>query len=164
MSQYLPYKNLALNKDIGIDEILKTGDEADVGYIIECDLEFPREIHDKLKEFPPCPETLAPSTEMLSKYRKGLLQKEQDSTRKTDKETPLKTSGCSKLVPHLMKHAKYCIHYRNLKFVKELGVKIGKVHNVVEFNQKHGLKQILISTLIRGRKLRMNLRRTSLNL
>ncbi len=43
MSQYLPYKNSALNKDIGIDETLKTGDEADVGYIIECDLEFPRD-------------------------------------------------------------------------------------------------------------------------
>ena len=73
MSQYLPYKNLALNKDIGFDEIL-TGDEADVGYIIECDLEFPKEIHDKLKEFPPCPETLAPSTEMLSKYQKTLIR------------------------------------------------------------------------------------------
>ena len=38
-----------------------------------------------------------------------------------------------------MKHEKYCIHYRNLKFVKELGVNI-KVHNVVEFQQKPWLK------------------------
>ena len=129
MSQYLPYKNLALNKDIGIDEILKTGDEADVGYIIECDLEFPKEIHDKLKEFPPCPETLAPSAEMLSKYQKTLIEKDN-----------IKVGGCAKLVPHLMKHEKYCIHYRNLKFVKDLGVKVTKVHNVVEFNQKPFLK------------------------
>ena len=132
MSQYLPYKNLALNKDISIDEILKTGDEADVGYIIECDLEFPKEIHDKLKEFPPCPETLAPSTEMLSKYQKTLIEKDN-----------IKVGGCAKLVPHLMKHEKYCIHYRNLKFVEELGVKITKVHNVVEFNQKPWLKQYI---------------------
>ena len=75
MSQYLPYKNLASNKDIGIDEILKTSDEADVGYIFECDLESPKEIHDKLKEFPPCPESIAPKLDWLSNYQKGLLTK-----------------------------------------------------------------------------------------
>ena len=77
---------------------------------------FPKEIHDKLKEFPPCPETLAPSTEMLSKYQETLIEK--DNT---------KVGGGAKLVPHLMKHEKYCMHYRNLKFVKELGVEIGIV-------------------------------------
>ena len=61
MSQYLPYRSIALNNDVDIDTILKTGDNSKVGYIVECDLEFPIEIHDKLKEFPPCPDTLAPT-------------------------------------------------------------------------------------------------------
>jgi hypothetical protein len=35
-----------------------------------------------------------------------------------------------------MEHKNYCIHYRNLKYVESLGVKIGEVHNVVSFKQK----------------------------
>ena len=131
MSQPLPYKDISFNTDISLEEILATSDDNDVGYIVECDLEYPEEIHDKLKEFPPCPETLAPTTNMLSEYQKSLKEK----------GNPGKVSQveCSKLIPHLMKHENYCIHYRNLKFVKELGVKI-KVHNVVEFQQKPWLK------------------------
>ena len=132
MSQYLPYRNIALTKDVDIDTILKTDDNSKVGYIVECDLEFPIEIHDKLKEFPPCPETFAPTKEMLSQYQHSLIEKDN-----------IKVGGCSKLIPHLMKHEKYCIHYRNLKFVKELGVKITKVHNVVKFNQKPWLKKYI---------------------
>jgi hypothetical protein len=130
MSQPLPYDNIKLNADdIYIEDILKTPDDAEIGYIIECDLEFPIEIHDKLKEFPPCPETLAPTEAMLSKYQKELLKKK-DS----------KVSNCSKLVSHLMPHKNYCIHYRNLKFVVDLGVVIKRVHNVVSFSQKAWLK------------------------
>ena len=39
-----------------------------------------------------------------------------------------------------MDKIKYCIHYRNLKFVEKLGIKIGPVHNIVSFNQKPWLK------------------------
>ena len=124
MSQYLPYKNISLNSNINIDNILEVPDNNDIGYIIECDLEYPEEIHDKLKEFPPCPENLSPTTEMLSEYQKQIAG-----------HNKVKVGGCSKLVPHLMKHEKYCIHYRNLKFIKELGIEITAVHNVVQFNQ-----------------------------
>ena len=47
MSQYLPYANISLNSDVPIDEIIGTSDESEIGYIIECDLEYPQEIHDK---------------------------------------------------------------------------------------------------------------------
>ena len=129
MSQYLPFKHIVINNNIDVDTILKTPDDNDIGYIIECDLEFPQEIHDKLKEYPPCPENLAPSKEMLSEYQKKIAE-----------QNNVKVGGCCKLVPHLMKHEKYCIHYRNLKFVVDLGVKITKVHNVVTFNQSPWLK------------------------
>ena len=132
MSQYLPYKNISLNSEIDIDTILKTDDNSKYGYIVECDLEFPQEIHDKLKEFPPCPESIAPTKEMLSEFQKKMAEK-----------SNVKVGSCSKLVPHLMKHEKYCIHYRNLKFVKELGVEITKVHNVVQFKQKPWLKKYI---------------------
>ena len=41
-------RNLKFDTQITIEEILKTSDESDTGYIIECDLRFPIEIHDNL--------------------------------------------------------------------------------------------------------------------
>jgi hypothetical protein len=55
------------------------------------------------------------------------------------KENNIK-SKCSKLIPHLYEHKNYCIHYRNLKFIKKLGVEIGTVHNVVSFIQEPWMK------------------------
>ena len=49
-------------------------------------------------------------------------------------------AGCEKLVPHLYEHKDYAIHYRNLKFVKELGVEISDVSKIVSFEQKAWLK------------------------
>ena len=49
MSQYLPSGNLKFEDAITLDEILETTDENQTGYIIEVDLRFPKETHDKLK-------------------------------------------------------------------------------------------------------------------
>ncbi|MFM7850399.1 MAG: hypothetical protein ACKO96_00425, partial [Flammeovirgaceae bacterium] len=52
-----------------------------------------------------------------------------------------KYNGSDKLVPHLNKHEKYSIHYRNLTFFfNELGVKITKLHRVISFRQENWLK------------------------
>jgi hypothetical protein len=60
MSQHLPYKDLKFDNDVELETILNTSDDSDIGYFIECDLHFPKEIHDKLKEYPPCPENIKP--------------------------------------------------------------------------------------------------------
>ena len=142
MSQHLPFKGLKF-VDTDINEILNISDISNIGYIVEVDLYFPKEIHDKLKEFPPCPENMAPGLNWLSNFQKQLLREKQNDKRKTDKERPLKVSTCGKVVPHLFEHKNYCIHYRNLKFVKDLGVEIGPVHNVISFEQKPWLKEYI---------------------
>ena len=55
-----------------LDFILKTSDTSKYGYIIECDLEFPIELHDLFKEFPPCPESLTPNIEWFSDLQKDI--------------------------------------------------------------------------------------------
>ncbi len=127
MSEVLPYKDVKID-NVDIQTVLNTPDDNDIGYIVECDITFPDELHEKLKEFPPCPETLTPDETWMSEYQINLKH-----------NNKIKTS-CSKLIPHLLPHNKYCIHYRNLKYINELGAVIGDVHNVVSFKQKRWLE------------------------
>ena len=71
---------------------------------------------------------MAPTEAMLSEYQRSIA-----------KQNNVKIGSCKKIVPHLNDKIRYCIHYQNLKFVKDLGFKI-KVHNIVSFDQKAWLK------------------------
>ena len=44
------------------------------------------------------------------------------------------------MVNHFYEHKNYVLHYRLLKFVKELGVELGTVHNIISFKQKRFLE------------------------
>ena len=72
MVQSLPFANLKIDNTIDIKDILNTADNDDVGYIVECDLKSPKEIHDKLKEYPPCPENICAKVEWMSDFQKQL--------------------------------------------------------------------------------------------
>ena len=47
----------------------------------------------------------------------------------------------SKLIPTLKDKKEYVLHYRHLQLYMDLGLKIKKVHGVLEFNQSPWLKQ-----------------------
>jgi len=104
MSQCLPYKDLKLYNDITLDRILNLSDDSEQGCIVECDLHFPRHLHDKFKELPPAPETLTPNIEWFSNYQKCI-------GRNIEVVKGDKYNGCEKLVPHLYDHKNYVIHY-----------------------------------------------------
>ena len=44
-------------------------------YIVRDDLHIPEELHDKFKEFLPCPEIMAPSVELFSDFQKKLMRR-----------------------------------------------------------------------------------------
>ena len=133
MQQMLPFRNIRFNKTIDLDGIKGTPDDNDIGYYPEVDLEFDgeegEELHEKLKQFVPAPESIAVEETWLSDFQKDLK-----------KQNKINNSKCTKLIPHLNKHEKYVIHYRNLKYLIKLGVKVKKLHRVIEFEQKAWMK------------------------
>ena len=124
MSQALPYADLQFEM-LTLEEILAIPIDVDKGCFVECDFEFPKHLHNKLKQFPPCPENIVPKKEWLIEFQLNLMEQ-------------YKIKPCKKLIPHLYKHEKYCLHYRNLKFIHELGVKNVKIRCVFIFLKNRG--------------------------
>lgn len=128
MSQYLPVDGYKWNKQIWTtEEIMSLGDEDEKGYFFMVDLEYPHELHDLHSDYPLAPENVV--IKSVSEYSKFLMEKNK-----------IKHDTVGKLVPNLFGKQKYVLHYRNLRQYLQLGMKLVKVHDVVEFNQKPWMK------------------------
>lgn len=79
------------------------------GYILEVDLEYPKELHDAHNDYP-----LAAENIMIDKV--------------------------SKLTPNLNNKEKYVIHYEALQQCLDLGLKLTKVHRVLEYSEMEWMK------------------------
>lgn len=132
MCQYLPTSGFKWS-EASLEKVLETCEASDVGYILEVDLEYPKELHDKHNDYPLAPETMIVKGEWLSSYQNDLIKK-------------LKVTGCKvpKLVPNLMDKKRYVLHYRNLQLYLSLGMKITKVHKILEFNQSDWMKPYIM--------------------
>ena len=131
MSQSLPFKdfNWLPPEDFILDNYT---DDTRKGVILEVDLEYPEELHHLHNDYPLAPEKILVSDDMLSPYCKGLKDSENISSGRVHK-----------LVPNLMCKEKYILHYRNLQQYLSLGMKLKKVHRVLEFTQKPWMKKYI---------------------
>ena len=57
------------------DFILKQGDEQEIGYILEVDLEYPEELHDLHESYPCAPEKFKIEEKYLSDHQKEIGKK-----------------------------------------------------------------------------------------
>ena len=69
MSKYLPYSNFKWSSTD--NNVLNIPDDAPKGYILEVDLDYPKELHDHHSDFP-----LAPENQNLPKLMTTLYDKE----------------------------------------------------------------------------------------
>jgi len=127
MSQPLPTSNFRFMTDDEIHnlDIMNIPDDNPTGYILEVDLEYPHNLHELHNDYPLAPEKVTLTEEMLSPYSKSF---------------PGKHVLTEKLVPNLNDKSKYVTHYTNLKLYMRLGMKLKRVHRVLEFRQSPWMK------------------------
>ena len=127
MSKPLPYKNFKWSNDLTLDpNNLQTG-------IYEVDIEIPKELHDKFKDYPIAPEIKNIPEDMLSEYQKYLNDKLNIKYNEKDK----------KLILDLLPKKNYKVYYKNLEYYLKLGVKVTKVHRILTFDEKPFLKEYI---------------------
>ena len=134
MSQYLPTGGFRwmTEKQINNIDLAKYNENSEKGLILEVDLEYPKELHDLHNDYPLAAERVCVNKNMLSEYCK-----------KIQKKFNISTGLVHKLIPTLSNKEKYVLHYRNLQLYLDLGLKVKKVHRVLEFNQSPWLKQYI---------------------
>jgi hypothetical protein len=132
MIESLPEKFFYFEPKDRVDtfDFLTVPDDGPIGHILEVDLEYPPELHDKHNDYPLCPESMEIRGEDLSPYTKLLSEKLGINPTKT----------CKKLVSNLCHKQKYVLHYRNLKQYVRLGMRVTKIHRVLTFTQSKWLK------------------------
>ena len=113
-------------------KVLSYSDDDDEGYILEVDLEYPKELHDLHRDYPLAPEIMSVSENMLSPVQKEIHKKYYGKDA-TDETT-------NKLILNVMDKKKYVLHISALKFYLEHGLKLKKDHRVISFNQADFLK------------------------
>lgn len=123
MTQSLPLSNFSWYKKDELENIEKmtalvmnTPDDAEFGYMLEVDLEYPQKLHDLHNDYPFCCEHLQTSN----------------------------NSKVKKLVLTLYDKSNYIIHYRMLKLVLKNGLVLKKVHQILQFKQSKWLKEYIM--------------------
>ena len=130
---YLPYKDFKwLSKEeIEVFNLDIIFENSKIGYILEVDLEYCKELHDIHIDYSLCPEKVEVKYEMLSKYCKVIVDR-----------YDIKVGGVKKLIPNLWDKVKHILHYKNLIYYLSLGMKLVKIHRILKFKQKKLVKSV----------------------
>ena len=123
--------------------------DSNTGVILEVDLEYQQELRDLHKNYHLAPQKMKVTKEMLSSYSESIREK-----------FNIRIGQVHKLIPTLNK---YVLHYRNLQLYTDLGLKVKKVHRVLEFNQLPWLKQYIDFNTQKRTQAKNSLRKTSSN-
>ena len=134
MSQYLPTGGFRwmTEKQIQKVNMAACAEDRKKGMILEVDLEYPKELHELHNDYPLAAEKIKVTKEMLSPYCKNIQG-----------QFGISIGQVAKLIPTLSSKKNYVLHYRNLQLYLSLGLKLKKVHRVLEFDQSPWLAQYI---------------------
>ena len=75
MCQKLPYKDIRWIQRQFTEDDIRNYSNFSTGYILDVDLEYPEEIHDKHSDYPLAPEIMNVTADMLSEAQKDIYRK-----------------------------------------------------------------------------------------
>ena len=122
------------NREINNFDLNSISQNSSIGYILEVDLEYCKELYDLHSDYPLCPEKIEVSYDMLSKYCSDIANK-----------YDIKVGGVKNFFLNLGDKVKYVVHYENLKYYLSLGIKLVKIHKILSFKQSDWLKKYVHS-------------------
>ena len=92
MIQSLPVSDFKFlsEKEINKFDLDSIDKSSSIGYILECDLDYCKELHDLHNDYPLCPEKIEVNSDMLLKYCSDIAN-----------SSGTKVGGVNKLIPNL---------------------------------------------------------------
>jgi hypothetical protein len=107
MSQCLPVGGFRFlpEEEISKIDFANVPDDSETGFVVECDLEYPSELHETHNDYPLAPDHVMVTEAMLSPFCKSMN---------------VKHAFTEKLIGDLHPKIKYKTHYRNLKLISQL--------------------------------------------
>ena len=126
MSQALPTGGFEWTDPPSTQELIDHPSDAEKGYILEVNLEYPEELHDAHNDYPLAVERLKVDNTWMSDYQQKILRQVYGGAPHVEVE---------KLVPNLRHKERYVLHYRNLQLYLSLGMRLTKIHRALRFNQ-----------------------------
>ena len=100
------------------------------GFVLEVDLIYPTALHDEHSDYPVAVEKKSVDIDSLSPFSRSLMEKMGFK----------KVSNVKKLIPNLHDKYNYITHYQCLLFYLKLGLRVIKVHRILEFDEEPWLK------------------------
>lgn len=100
--------------------------DGDKGYFVECDLHYPKSLHKLHSNFPVAAEVLEVNYENLSSYSKKAVLTTEGKKKYKD----------VKLMSTFHDRIQYVCHIKNLVLYLSLGLKLIKIHRILEFTQE----------------------------
>ena len=121
LSKYLPINNFKWITNFENFNVQNIADDAETGYVLEVDIDYPEHLHDIHKDLPFLPVKQKPPGAKEYKLLTTLFHKE-----------------------------RYILHYRNLKQALANGLVLKKIHRVLQFSQSPWLKSYIdLNTALR---------------
>ena len=111
------------------EKIRKVKENSRIGWILEVELEYPEELHEPHNSYPLAPEEKAIGVEQMSGYQKRMME-----------DLELNFPKSEKLVLTLVDKSNYVVHYKNLQFYLSQGMRLKKVHRVIEFDEERWME------------------------